>query len=546
MKKVSVIIPTYNSWSTLKSSILSIQKQAVKPKEIIIVDNASTDDTSEKVKQYFPKVKLITLSANTGVTGGRNEGIKRALSSDYLLFFDHDMVADKNMLKELIKVAESNNLIGIVTPKIYYWGNRNRIWSAGTGINLWSGQILFRGGDDIGQYEKAEEVQVAPAALLVKRKALNKIGLFDDIYFATYEDTDFCFRAKEKGYKTFYAPNALAYHKISWDPKDDANRVLSRAYWVGRNRIIFMKRFGSHFYFFLLMLPIFMLYYLKIALENNRLIDWFKFIQGTFAGILPDSLFRKAIFLGERPSLSDIEGQHLAKYKFALPFCRGKKILEIGCGSGYGSNFLAENGVDEITAFDIDPAAIDFARRNSQIENIKFLQGDAEILKIKEQYDVILSFEVIEHLNQPLKLIELARKNIKQKGVFIIATPNKKYSIQDGDKPSNPYHLYEYYPEELKKILLKYFDSVELYGVILMNQEILRKEKKMHKSLKWKLINYLVNKREIRKLMNHFPEYPKRLISGESRLKFKTEDFRVVRNRADDATDFVAVCKGLR
>lgn len=283
---ISVIIPTYNSWITLKECINSILKQTLKPDEIIVVDNNSSDGTSDKVKNEFPGVKLMTLHKNTGVTGGRNEGIRKSsMSSNYLFFFDHDMVADKNMLEELVTVAEINPEIGITTPKICYFGNRKRIWSAGTGINLWSGQVLFRGGDDVGQYEKAEEVQVAPAALLVKRKALKGIGLFDDIYFATYEDTDFCFRAKEKGFKTFYVPRALAYHKISWDPKDDANRVLSRAYFVGRNRIIFMKRYGKRFSVFLLFLPLFSLYYLIISIKSRKILDWFKFLYGTTVGL---------------------------------------------------------------------------------------------------------------------------------------------------------------------------------------------------------------------------------------------------------------------
>lgn len=287
MKKVSVIIPTYNSWKTLERCISSILNQTLKAREIIVVNNGSTDGTAEKVREKFPKITLINLTTNTGVTGGRNTGIKRAnISSDYLFFFDHDMVAGKNMLAELVRVAESDNKIGIVTPKIYYFGNKKRIWSAGTGINLWTGKIIFRGGEDTGQYENAEEVQVAPAAILVKRSAMKKLKSFDDIYFASYEDTDFCFRARGKGFKTFYAPKALAYHILSWDPKDDVDRVLSRAYWIGRNRVIFMKRFGKNFPIFSLFIPIFILYYLVLALRNNRFGDWTTFVKGTFSGLL--------------------------------------------------------------------------------------------------------------------------------------------------------------------------------------------------------------------------------------------------------------------
>ncbi|MCL4415082.1 MAG: glycosyltransferase family 2 protein [Actinobacteria bacterium] len=286
MKKVSVIIPTYNSWNTLKSCIASVQNQSFKPGEIIVVNNGSTDGTSKKVKKNFPAIKLIDLKTNTGVTGGRNTGIEEAnLTSDYLFFFDHDMVAEKNMLSELVKVAESSGKIGIVTPKIYYWGKKKIIWSAGTAINLWTGRIIFRGGEDKGQYEEVEEVQVAPAAILVKHGLLSKIHSFDDCYFAVYEDTDFCFRAREKGFKTYYAPKALAYHKLSWDPKDDVERVLSRAYWVGRNRVIFMRRFGKNFFVFSFFLILFCIYYFLLSFFNKRTLDGVKFLKGTFDGL---------------------------------------------------------------------------------------------------------------------------------------------------------------------------------------------------------------------------------------------------------------------
>lgn len=285
--EISVIIPTYNSWKTLKDCLHSILKQSLKPREVIVIDNASTDDTSIKLVKDFPSVKLIKLPINNGVTGGRNTGIKKAIKEiSYFFFFDHDMVADKNMLKELVKVAEQDSNIGIVTPKIYYKGDKKRIWAAGTGINLWSGQVLFRGGKDIGQYEKIEEVQVAPAAMLVKKEVIRKIKGFDGKYFATYEDTDFCFRSRKSGFFTFYAPKAIAYHELSTNPADEADRLLRRSYWVGRNRILFMKDFGKSFFVFSLFLPVYLLYYLKLAIRYKRIGDWINFIRGIFDGLL--------------------------------------------------------------------------------------------------------------------------------------------------------------------------------------------------------------------------------------------------------------------
>lgn len=284
--KVSVIIPAYNSWITLRSCINSIMYQTLQPKEIVVVDNASSDGTSEAVKKEFPKVRLYTLKKNTGVTGGRNAGIDNASkSSEYLLFFDHDMVADKKMIENLVKVAEMNSSYGIVTPKIYYFEDRKRVWAAGTNINLWTGRILFRGGKERGQFNKVEEVQVAPAAILVKRQVINAIKKFDDRYFVTYEDTDFCFRARKYNFKTMYTPMAIAFHKISPRHEDEQKRLLSRSFWIGRNRVLFMRDFGKSYFFFLLFSVVYLLYFIKLALDQKNFQGLTDYLKGFTEGV---------------------------------------------------------------------------------------------------------------------------------------------------------------------------------------------------------------------------------------------------------------------
>lgn len=284
-KKISVVIPTYNSWLTLEPCLSSIYKQTLMPLEVIVVDNGSVDETSSNVSKYFPKVKLIKLRKNTGVTGGRNAGIeKSSKSSDYILFFDHDMIADKKMTECLVLTAEENQHYGIITPKIFYWENKKRIWAAGTNINLWTGQVLFRGGRDRGQYDKVEEVQVAPAAMFVSRQVLKKIHKFDNRYFATYEDTDFCFRAEKKGYKTIYSPNAIAYHQISTLSENERKRLLERSFWIARNRILFMKDFGKNFYLFLCFSLVYLLYFIKLSWQQRDLEGLLNYVRGVGAG----------------------------------------------------------------------------------------------------------------------------------------------------------------------------------------------------------------------------------------------------------------------
>jgi len=248
-------------------------------------------EVKKLINSHKDFVKYIKNTKNLGVTGGRNRGVREASkSSDYIFFFDHDMVADPRMLEELIKVAEEKKEIGIVTPKIYYWENKNVIWSAGTDVNLWTGQTIFYGGKDVGQYNEIREVGVAPAAILAKREVLDKVGNFDSIYFATYEDTDFCFRAKRMGFLTYYAPSATAYHKIPFDKKDADIRLLSRSYWIGRNRVIFMRRFGKNILVFVVLLPVFFVYYLYLSSKYKNINSIKDFVRGTVDGFLLQNL----------------------------------------------------------------------------------------------------------------------------------------------------------------------------------------------------------------------------------------------------------------
>ncbi|MEM3549403.1 MAG: glycosyltransferase family 2 protein, partial [Thermofilum sp.] len=194
---VSVIIPTFNRRNDLLHCLRSLTESSYKNMEIIVVDNGSTDDTSEAVKRHYPNVRLIDLDKNTGVTGGRNAGA-RVAKGDFILFLDHDMVVDKEMVGTLISFMLNDENIGAIGPVIYYFNEPTKIWAAGTSINILTGKVSFNTRETNEAYF---EVQVLPAAIMVRREILQKIGLFDETFFAVYEDTDFCFRIREAGYK---------------------------------------------------------------------------------------------------------------------------------------------------------------------------------------------------------------------------------------------------------------------------------------------------------------------------------------------------------
>jgi hypothetical protein len=218
--KCSVIVLNYNSKLYLKNCLDSLSKQNYPNLEIIVVDNASTDDSIKIVRNY-PKIKLIKNKLNLGFAGGDNVGIRKS-KGKYVVIVDTDTLADENWISELIKVAEMDEKIGVVGGKVYHLlsgGKKsNIIQYAGGKLHKFLNFYLFTtkigyGKKDMGQYEKIKETDFAHGcAFLIKRSVIDKIGLMDEKYFMYGEETDWHYRAREMGYKVFYSPGAKIWH----------------------------------------------------------------------------------------------------------------------------------------------------------------------------------------------------------------------------------------------------------------------------------------------------------------------------------------------
>ncbi len=288
MPKIVAVVPTWNGERTISNCLQSLNNQTVAVSTIIVIDNNSTDATRHVVKTSFPKVTLITLPENLGVVGGRNAGIASAGDKyDYILFFDHDMEAGRDMVKSLLDTAITLKA-DIVTPKIVYKSDPTVIWSAGTDVNLITGQVLFRNGLDSYQFNCDQAVQIAPAAMLVSRQVISEVKKFDPIFVSSWEDADFCFRAKKMGFTIYYSAKATALHDLSRNPVEEVYRLFDRyAFYIGQNRILFMRRFGKNFFLFLaVFLPLFLLYYLFLAFRYQRIGKYLNLLRGTLSGIL--------------------------------------------------------------------------------------------------------------------------------------------------------------------------------------------------------------------------------------------------------------------
>ncbi len=217
MAKTCVIIPSWNGIDYIADCLSSLQKQSLKP-DIIVVENGSIDGSPELIKRKFPSIKLMEFSKNAGFAGGVNRAIRPALEQGYehIILFNNDAVADKDWVKNLVSAANAHPECGIVTCKFMRMDKEH---FDSTGEIYTTHAMPFprgRNTKDTGQYNKGEYVfGGSGGASLYRASLFQDIGLFDEDFFAYFEDIDIAFRGQLAGWKVWYEPSAVAYHHVS-------------------------------------------------------------------------------------------------------------------------------------------------------------------------------------------------------------------------------------------------------------------------------------------------------------------------------------------
>lgn len=187
-------------------------------------------------------------------------------------------------------------------------------------------------------------------------------------------------------------------------------------------------------------------------------------------------------FAGERvvPDHCETKGLyhvHLVRYRFALSWSHHKVILDAACGTGYGTNLLAQSAT-AVVGIDIEQEAIEYAKeRYSQQSNCSFVRGDICHLPFVDQsFDVVVSFETIEHVKYPEFFIREIRRVLRRGGVLLISTPrrSKLAGIRILADKANPYHFSEFSRHDFDVLLKSYFPHVEMYTQRFTNKAYYR------------------------------------------------------------------------
>lgn len=218
--KTAVVILCWNGKKLLETFLPSLLQFQMPGTEIILADNASTDDSIAFVQANFPSVRIISLQKNFGFAEGYNQAIQQ-IDAEFIVLLNQDVAVTANWLAPLQAMMESDPQIGAVQPRIRAHLNRSYFEYAGAaggwidqyGYTFCRGRVFEHLEEDHNQYNQPAEIFWASGAcMLVRKKVFEQAGGFDGDFFAHMEEIDFCWRLRNAGYKIMYCPDSVVYH----------------------------------------------------------------------------------------------------------------------------------------------------------------------------------------------------------------------------------------------------------------------------------------------------------------------------------------------
>lgn len=213
MPEVSIVIVTWDGRQHLEACLTAVAAQRDVDAETILVDNASTDGTSEYVQARFPWVRIVALDRNHGFAGGNNAGARQARGR-YLAFLNNDTVADPGWLRALRSGLDEPGGIALATSRVVYMHDPAIVDSAGDGMTRWGGAFKRHHGGPAGEAAESREVFGAcGAAFMIPKAVFDEIGGFDEDFFVSHEDVDLSYRAQLRGYRCRYVADSIVRHR---------------------------------------------------------------------------------------------------------------------------------------------------------------------------------------------------------------------------------------------------------------------------------------------------------------------------------------------
>ncbi len=280
MPKITIVTLNWNGYEDTLELLESLKKISYQNFDVVLVDNGSEGDDVEKLESnYGGFVKVLRNKSNLGFAGGNNEGIKIALqnNADYVLLINNDTVVEPDILHNLIQKFNTDERIGIVAPKINFYAEPQKIWSAGGKISKLRGSAIsfsVKRGKNTSLKDELVDF-VSGCCMLIKRNLFSEIGYFDEKYFLYMEDADYCWRAADAGFKIVCVPQCTILHKVNSSSSDKYQNLP--LYYMTRNRLYFAKKLfpkyiGIVYTYILISMIIKSVYWLLTGRKNKILV----------------------------------------------------------------------------------------------------------------------------------------------------------------------------------------------------------------------------------------------------------------------------------
>jgi hypothetical protein len=256
---VVVVIVVWNGIADTIECLRSLETDDYPNKQILVVDNGSTDGSVERIHGEGFHVSVMQCPLNLGFTGGNNVGLAEAMrrGAEYAFLLNNDTTLEPNALTLLVDAAESRGGAGLLSPEVHYYDAPGGVWFGGATLSLARGEALhckiggnFRQSraseESVGELKVFPSEWVSGCAMLVRMRALGEVGGFDDRFFLTWEDVDWCIRMRRARWEVLVVPRARIYHKCG---RSGARLTGVHRYYAVRNSLLLAAKHAGTSYF---------------------------------------------------------------------------------------------------------------------------------------------------------------------------------------------------------------------------------------------------------------------------------------------------------
>jgi glycosyltransferase involved in cell wall biosynthesis/SAM-dependent methyltransferase len=472
--RVSVVIPAYNAERWIATAISSVLRQTWPNVECLVVNDGSTDSTPQVVDEFAGRVRFIEVP-NLGVAKARNIGAENA-TGEFIAFLDADDAWKPAKVERQMDVFARERDLGLVYTAL---------------------ELIDEEGQTISRLNAPEPQEALRRTLLLEdppvglaqsammpATVLGELGGFDE-RLSTSADADLFCRVATR-YTVAAVNDALAlyrqrpgqmHHNLAalehdmqiiyqkhFDSDRRADRNAPRRKAEASLYMTLAAAYGSEGKW----RPAAHKYLRAVRTNPRRSLQLTRrLLRRRIGRLAASTALHKTTTPSERVTEAGSSpwwGEHRSRYRFAEGLVPGKRVLDVGCGSGYGAELLRDAGASQVVGIDISAAAIEQASRRSS-RRLSFTLADAFDLPYDAcAFDLVVSFETLEHVLDGHRFLQELRRVVSDDGIVLISTPNAYHTKPINCRPRNPYHVREYTPPELRALLQRYFSTVSLLG----------------------------------------------------------------------------------